>query len=180
MLFKRPTRRDRVLVDIEATTSWGEWVAVIGRRYPKGGRDRPPIGPERMRRMDIAQNGFGLSDEGREDVVDDGRAIQGFVGIDPGHVTAPDATTRFECRRLLEDKRLTESLFTTVNARPAAKVFPRRGTAVEATIIEASPSTWSASPKCRTCRRVTRRTSSPMRAKHRDTRGEQRRPDQPA
>jgi IS5 family transposase len=129
MLFKRPTRRDRVLVDIEATTSWGEWVAVIGRRYPKGGRDRPPIGPERMRRMDIAQNGFGLCDEGREDVVDDGRAIQGFVGIDPGHVTAPDATTRFEFRRLLEDKRLTESLFTTVNARPAAKVFPRRGTA---------------------------------------------------
>jgi IS5 family transposase len=41
-------------------------VAVIEPHYPKGSRGRPPIGLERMLRMYIAQNCFGLSDEGIE------------------------------------------------------------------------------------------------------------------
>jgi IS5 family transposase len=143
---KRQTRRDRFLAEIEAMTPWGELVAAIAGHYPRGeGRGRPPIGLERMLRMYIAQNCFGLSDEGIEDAIYDSQAIRRFVGIDLGRETAPDATTLLKFRRLLEDKQLTETIFTTINAHLAAKgLFLRRGTVVDATIIEAPPSTKNA------------------------------------
>ena len=51
--------------------------------YPKSGRrGRPPIELERMLRLYIAQQCFGLSDEGAEDAVYDSQAIRRFVGID--------------------------------------------------------------------------------------------------
>ena len=140
---KRQTRRDRFLAEIETMTPWGELVAAIERHYPKGGgRGRPPIGLERMLRMYIAQNCFGLSDEGIEDAIYDSQAIRRFVGIDLGRETAPDATTLLKFRRVLEDKQLTDTIFTTINAHLAAKgLFLRRGTVVDATIIAAPPST---------------------------------------
>jgi len=140
---KRVTRRDRFLAQIEAMTPWGELVAAIERHYPKcGGRGRPPIGLERMLRMYIAQNCFGLSDEGIEDAIYDSQAIRSFVGIDLGREAAPDATTLLKFRRLLEDKQLTETIFTTINAHLATKgLFLRRGTVVDASIIAAPPST---------------------------------------
>ena len=62
---KKQTRRDRFLFDIEAVTPWASMVAAITSHYPSsGGRGRPPIGLERMLRMYIAQQCFGLSDEG--------------------------------------------------------------------------------------------------------------------
>ena len=95
--------------------------------------------------MYIAQNCFGLSDEGIEDAIYDSQAIRRFVGIDLGRETAPDATTLLKFRRLLEDKQLTDTIFTTINAHLAAKgLFLRRGTVVDATIIEAPPSTKNA------------------------------------
>ena len=140
---KRQTRRDRFLAEIEAMTPWGELVAAIESHYPKGGgRGWPPIGLERMLRMYIAQNCFGLSDEGIEDAIYDSQAIRRFVSIDLGRETAPDATTLLKFRRLLEDKQLTDTIFTTINAHLAAKgLFLRRGTVVDATIIEAPAST---------------------------------------
>lgn len=140
---KRVTRRDRFLGEIEVMTPWGELVAAIEKHYPKGGgRGRPPIGLERMLRMYIVQNCLGLSDEGVEDAIYDSQAIRRFVGIDLGREAAPDATTLLKFRRLLEDKQLTDVIFTTINAHLAAKgLFLRRGTVVDATIIAAAPST---------------------------------------
>ena len=66
---KKQTRRERFLAQIEAATPWAQLVAVIEPHYPKGERGRPPIGLERMLRMYIAQNCFGLSDEGIEDAL---------------------------------------------------------------------------------------------------------------
>ena len=62
-----------------------------GPFYPKGeGRSRPPIGLHRMLRMYIAQQCFGLSDEGIEDALYDSQAIRRFVGIDLARESAPD------------------------------------------------------------------------------------------
>lgn len=140
---KKQTRRDRFLADIEAVTPWSALVAAIEPFYPKGeGRGRPPIGLERMLRMYVAQNCFGLSDEGIEDALYDSQAIRRFVGIDLGRESAPDATTLLKFRRLLEEKGLTESIFNAINAHLAEKgLFLRQGTVVDATIIAAPPST---------------------------------------
>ena len=70
--------------------------------------------------MYIAQNCFGLSDEGIEDAIHDSQAIRRFVGIDLGRAAAPDATTLLKFRRLLEDKQLTAPIFTTINAHLVA------------------------------------------------------------
>ena len=139
---KKRTARDRFLADIEAVTPWSDLVAVIEPHYPKGERGRPPIGVLRMLRMYVAQQCFGLSDEGAEDAIYDSQAIRGFVGIDLAREAAPDATTLLKFRRLLEEKELTASIFTTINAHLAEKgLLMRAGTIVDATLIAAPSST---------------------------------------
>ena len=140
---KKMTRRDRFLGEIEAVTPWSDLVAEILPFYPKGeGRGRPPIGLERMLRMYIAQQCFGLSDEGTEDALYDSQAIRGFVGIDLNRESAPDATTLLKFRRLLETHKLTERIFTAINVHLSAKgLLLKEGTVVDATIIAAPSST---------------------------------------
>lgn len=140
---KKLTRRDRFLAEIEAATPWPALVAAILPYYPKGdGRGRPPIGLERMLRIYIAQQCFGLSCEGVEDAIYDSQAIRGFVGIDLTHESAPDATTLLKFRRLLEKNNLTQRIFNEINGHLASKgLTMREGTIVDATLIAAPPST---------------------------------------
>lgn len=140
---KKVTRRDRFLGEINAVTPWLALVAEIEPFYPKGtGRGRPPIGVERMLRMYIAQQCFGLSDEGIEDAIYDSQAIRSFVGIDLSRESAPDATTLLKFRRLLEDNKLTERIFAAINTLLAVKgLILKEGTVVDATIIAAPSST---------------------------------------
>jgi IS5 family transposase len=132
---KRVTRRDRFLGEIDKVTPWSALVAEIEPFYPKGnGRGRPPMGVERMLRMYIAQQCFGLSDEGIEDAIYDSQAIRGFVGIDLSRESAPDATTLLKFRRLLEDNKLTERIFSAINTLLAVKgLILKEGTVVDAT-----------------------------------------------
>ena len=140
---KKQTRRDRFLAEIEAVTPWGGLERTITPFYPSsGGRGRPPIGLTRMLRMYVAQQCFGLSDEGVEDALYDSQAIRRFVGIDLAREAAPDATTLLKFRRLLETHQLTESIFNAINAHLAEKgLLLREGTIVDATLIAAPPST---------------------------------------
>ena len=140
---KKVTRRDRFLAEIESITPWSALEAEIEAYYPKGGgRGRPPVGLERMLRMYIAQQCFGLSDEGIEDAIYDSQSIRRFVGIDLSHESAPDATTLLKFRRLLETNGLTRKIFEAINAHLAEQgLMLREGTIVDATLIAAPPST---------------------------------------
>jgi IS5 family transposase len=140
---RKVTRRERFLGAIEAVTPWAELAEQIEPFYPKGGgRGRPPIGLERMLRMTIAQQCFGLSDEGTEDALYDSQALRQFVGIDLAREDAPDATTLLKFRRLLEAHRLTERIFAAINAHLTERgLILKEGTVVDATIIAAPSST---------------------------------------
>jgi len=106
---KKQTRRDIFLNQIEQITPWASLAQVTAPRYANtGGRGRPPIGLERMLRMYLAQQCFGLSDEATEDALYDSQAIRHFVGIDLNREAAPDATTLLKFRHLLEEQQLTE------------------------------------------------------------------------
>ena len=108
----------------------------------QGRRGRPPVGLSRMLRMYVAQQCFGLSDEGIEDAIYDSQAIRGFVGIDLSREGAPDATTLLDFRHLLEQHQLTESIFNAIAHHLAAKgLLLREGSIVDATLIAAPPST---------------------------------------
>ncbi len=140
---KKITRRDRFLGEIDAVTPWSALVAEIEPCYPEAGaRGRQPVGVERMLRMYIAQQCFGLSDEGIEDAIYESQSIRRFVGIDLSRESAPDATTLLKFRRLLEKHQLTERIFTAINTLLAAKgLILKEGTVVDATIIAAPSST---------------------------------------
>jgi IS5 family transposase len=140
---KKLTRRDRFLAKIDSVTPWSKLHELIEPHYPKvEGAGRPPIGLARMLRMYVAQQCFGLSDEGIEDAIYDSQAIRAFVGIDLNRESAPDATTLLKFRRLLEKHELTRMIFETINEHLAAQgLMMREGTIVDATLIAASPST---------------------------------------
>lgn len=67
---KKRTRRDLFLAEIKAVTSWRLHVLAIEPYYLKGeGRGPLPIGIERILRMYVAQQCFGLSNEGIENAI---------------------------------------------------------------------------------------------------------------
>ncbi|MBK8319057.1 MAG: IS5 family transposase [Betaproteobacteria bacterium] len=145
---KKQTRRDRFLAEIEAVTPWVILEKTVRPFYPSMGSGRQPIGLTRMLRMYIAQQCFGLSDEGIEDALYDSQAIRRFVGIDLGRESAPDATTLLNFRHLLEHHQLTESIFNAINHHLAEQgLLLREGTIVDATLIAAPPSTKNLSGK---------------------------------
>jgi IS5 family transposase len=140
---KKTTRRDRFLNEMQTIIPWAELIAVIEPFYPAGeGRGRPPVGLERMLRMYIAQQCFGLSDEGMEDAIYDSQAIPGFVGIDLNREAAPDATTLLKFWLMLEPHQLTSGIFDTINRLLQQKgLLLKEGSIVDATLIAAPTST---------------------------------------
>lgn len=68
-----------------------------------------------MLRMYIAQQCFGLSDEGIEDAIYGSQGIRGFVGTDLTHGSAPDATTLLKFCSLLQKHDLTRRIFDEIN-----------------------------------------------------------------
>ena len=141
---KRATRRKRCLGDMERVVPWASLLGVLAPHfYPgsEGRPGRPPIGLERMLRIYVLQQWFGLSDEGLEDTIYDSQALRGFLGIDLVHEAVPDATTLLGFRHLLEAQRLTELIFETVNAgRRARGLILSRGAVTDATTIAAPSS----------------------------------------
>jgi IS5 family transposase len=120
-------------------------IAVIEPFYPKGQRDRPPIGLEWMLRVYFLQQGYALADEALEDAIYDRQALRGFLGLDLSSEAVPDATTLFKFRRRLETHELTKRLYREVEAMLVErKWLLREGTIVNATIIAAPSSTRNA------------------------------------
>jgi transposase, IS5 family len=142
---KRVTRRQRFLAEMEKVVPWQRLLSPIEPHYPKGARGRPPIGLERMLRIYFLQQWYGLSDEGLEDALYDSIALRAFAGIDLAVENVPDATTLLKFRRLLIEHELTRKLFDEIGISLCERgLMMKEGTLVDATIIEAPPSTKNA------------------------------------
>lgn len=145
---KRKTKREEFLEIMDEIIPWDEWVGIITPFYPNGKRGRPPKGIELMLRMYLLQIWFNLSDEGTEDAIYDSYAMRKFVGINFLEQDVPDATTLLKFRRLLEQHGLNKLFFDAIN-RVMVKTghMLKGGTVVDATIINAPPSTKNAEKK---------------------------------
>lgn len=141
--YRKTTRRDQFLAEMNVVVPWAKLTALIEPMYPKGeGAGRPPVGLERMLRIHFLQHWFNLSDPAVEEALYDSRAMREFVGIDLGREPAPDETTVCKFRHLLEANALGPEIFATVNAHLAERGFKvTTGTIVDATIISAPSST---------------------------------------
>ena len=141
--FRKKTRKDQFLDDMETIIPWKKLCEAIEPFYPKPqGAGRRPIGIERMLRIYFLQHWFNLSDPAAEEVLYDSRAMRQFVGIDLGEEPAPDETTICKFRHLMESHNLGDRLFNLVNQylkENGLKV--NRGTIVDASIINAPSST---------------------------------------
>ncbi|MGF6600653.1 transposase [Paraburkholderia sp. GAS448] len=142
---KRVTRRQRFLTEMNSVVPWARLLAALEPYYPKGTRGRLPIGLERMLRIYFLQQWYGLSDEGLEDALYDSIAMRAFAGIDLAVENVPDATTLLKFRRLLLEHDLTRRLFDEIGISLCERgLMMKEGTLVDATIIEAPPSTKNA------------------------------------
>ena len=141
--FRKKTRREQFLDDMEKVVPWDELVCVIKPHYPKsGGRGRQPIGIERMLRIYFLQHWFNLSDPGVEEALYDSNAMRAFAGIDLGREPVPDETTVCKFRHLLEKHNLAPKMFLAVNHYLALNgIKVSNGTIVDAAIINAPSST---------------------------------------
>jgi len=141
--YRKPTRREQFLAEMDKIIPWEGLCGVIEPFYPKPeGAGRPPIGLERMLRIHFLQHWFNLSDPAVEEALYDSRAMRSFVGIDLGREPAPDETTICKFRHILEANNLGERLFTLIREYLAENgIKVSTGTILDATIISAPSST---------------------------------------
>ena len=141
--YRKPTRREQFLDEMDRIIPWEGLCGVIEPFYPKPqGAGRPPVGLERMLRIHFLQHWFNLSDPAVEEALYDSRAMRRFVGIDLGREPAPDETTVCKFRHLLEAHHLGDQLFALIAEylqENGLKIGT--GTIVDATIINAPSST---------------------------------------
>ena len=127
--FRKRTRRETFLLEMDQIIPWRDLCKVIKPFYPKrNGAGRPPVGLERMLRIHFLQHWFNLSDPAVEEALYDSRAMRSFVGIDLRE-PAPDETTVCKFRHLLEEPGW--SLFTLIND------LEENGLKADGTIVDA-------------------------------------------
>ena len=136
------TRRERFLGEMELVIPWQPMHALIEPYYPKAGNGTQPMPLERMLRIYFMQQWFNLSDPGMEDALYDSESMRRFAGIELVDDSVPDESTILRFRHLLEQHRLTEQIFALVRGLLEQKrLLLKSGTIVDATIIDAPPST---------------------------------------
>lgn len=141
--FRKKTRKEQFLEDMDIIIPWQELTEAIRPYYPNPqGAGRRPVGLERMLRIHFLQHWYNLSDPAMEESLYDSRALRHFVGIDLGSEPVPDETTICKFRHLMEKNNLGDRLFELVNEYLKENGLTlSRGTIVDASIINAPSST---------------------------------------
>jgi transposase, IS5 family len=136
------TRRERFLTEMEQVIPWRAILTLIEPHYPKAGNGTQPMPMERMLRIYFMQQWFNLSDPAMEDSLYDSESMRRFAEIELVEDAVPDESTILRFRHLLEQHGLTEKIFGLVRSLLEQKrLMLRSGTIVDATIIDAPPST---------------------------------------
>jgi len=139
---KKRTRREKFLEEMDRVIPWDELLKIVRHRYPKKGNGRQPMPVERMLRIYFLQQWYGLSDPAMEDLLYDSESMRRFARIDLETDVIPDETTILNFRHYLEEYHLTEKVFEKTKGYLAEQgLLLREGTIVDATIINAPPST---------------------------------------
>jgi IS5 family transposase len=136
------TRRERFLGEMDRVVPWQAILSLVEPHYPKAGNGTQPMPMERMLRIYFMQQWFNLSDPAMEDALYDSESMRRFAGVELMEDAIPDETTILRFRHLLERHQLTQQIFNLVRGLLEQKrLLLKSGTIVDATIIEAPPST---------------------------------------
>jgi len=139
------TRRERFLAEMDAVIPWARLLALIEPHDPSDGLGRPRKDLELMLRVYFLQQWFNRSDPQAEESRYDSESMRRFAGIELGEAAVPDESTMLRFRHLLEQHQLTRAIFEPVRALLEERnPYLKAGTIVDATIINAPPSTKNA------------------------------------
>jgi transposase, IS5 family len=143
----KTTRKERFLTQMEQVVPWAALLRLIAKVYPEAGNGRRPYPLATMLRIHLMQNWFSLSDPAMEDGLYDMPALRQFAGLS-SQASIPDETTILNFRHLIEDYELAPEILACVNRHLRKKgLMVKRGTMVDATIIDAPTSTKNADRK---------------------------------
>jgi IS5 family transposase len=141
---RKKTRREIFLAEMDQVVPWKALLKVVEPHYPVAGRGRRPYPLAAMLRVHLMQNWFALSDPAMVEALYEIASLRAFAGL--GLEAIPDETTILNFRHMLEASDLAEDIFKQVNAHLARKgLLLKKGSIVDATIIEAPSSTKNAS-----------------------------------
>jgi IS5 family transposase len=140
----KTTRKERFLAEMEQVVPWAAVQRLIEPFYAAGIEGRRPYPLATMLRIHLMQNWFALSDPGMEDALHDMPALRQFAKLS-SLASIPDETTILNFRHLIEENELASEILAGVNGHLSRKgLMVKRGTMVDATIIEAPTSTKNA------------------------------------
>ena len=141
---RKKTRREKFLAKMERAVPWKVFADLVDPHYPKPGIGRPPYPLETMLRIYFMQLWFSLSDPAMEETLYDSFSMRQFAKLPGGRV--PDETTILNFRHLLEQHNIADEALEAVNLLLRDQgIQVRKGTIVDATIIDAPSSTKNAS-----------------------------------
>lgn len=140
----KTTRKERFLGEMEQVVPWASLQRLIEPFYSDGIEGRRPYPLATMLRIHLMQNWFALSDPGMEDALHDMPALRQFAKLS-SLASVPDETTILNFRHRIEEYELAPEILASVNRHLSRKgLMVKRGTMVDATIIEAPTSTKNA------------------------------------
>ena len=135
---RKTTHRAQFLIQMHQVVPWAMLCALIEPHCREGLKSPPSVGIEKMLCVYLLQQWFNLSDTAAEEALYDSVAMREFVGIDLGREPAPDQTTIWRFRLLLEHRGVGRQLFAAVGQHlRAAGLKLRMGTIVDASITSA-------------------------------------------
>jgi IS5 family transposase len=144
----KTTRSARFLTEMLEIIPWEEYLTIL-KPYTKPAKTgRPRKDTRILLKMYFLQQWYGLSDEATEDAVYDRLSFQKFLDINLSTDTVPDSTTLEDFRHLLETHKLSQIFFEAIQSfMQRHNLVMKKGTSVDATIIEAPSSTKNQSKK---------------------------------
>ena len=117
---RKQTRREVFLAEMEQVVPWKALLKLIEPFYPIAGNGRQPYPLEKMLRVHLMQNWFGLSDPAMEEALYEITPMRTFAGLSLTQ-PIPDETTILNFRHLLEEYELAPDIMSRVNAHLSRK-----------------------------------------------------------
>lgn len=140
---RKQTKRERFLLEMDKVIPWKRLEELISPHYPKWqGKGRKPYELGTMLRIYCLQPWYNLSDPRMEASLYEIHSMRQFAKLSLSRGSIPDETTILHFRHLLEKHQLTQAILSDVVEYLNERGWMlRTGTIVDATIINAPPST---------------------------------------
>ena len=139
---KNIIRQEQFLEEMRKIVPWMKIAKMIRPFYYNNKTGRPAYDLVLMIKIHCLQQWYNLADLAMEEAIYDRRSFAKFLDIDLMNDRIPDETTILNFRHLIEEKQIAERFFELINKQLEKQgLMMKKGTIVDATIIESPSST---------------------------------------